>query len=65
MKCFHTFGNGRHKRQEHITLLFEYIISINPNLTGLVRNHEGLRKYRITLRFIQQLTDGSTLRLRW
>ena len=24
MKCVHTFGNGRHKRQADITLLFQY-----------------------------------------
>ena len=28
MKCVHTFGNGRHKRQADITLLFEYILQI-------------------------------------
>ena len=26
MKCVHTFGTGRHKRQVDITLLFEYIM---------------------------------------
>ena len=25
MKCVHTFGTGRHKRQADITLLFQYI----------------------------------------
>ena len=28
MKCVHTFGTGRHKRQADITLLFEYISSL-------------------------------------
>ena len=27
MKCVHTFGTGRHKRQADITLLFEYILT--------------------------------------
>ena len=26
MKCVHSFGIGRHKRQADITLLFEYIM---------------------------------------
>ena len=25
MKCVHTFGTGRHKRQADITLLFQYM----------------------------------------
>ena len=28
MKCVHTFGTGRHKRQADITLLFQYIFFI-------------------------------------
>ena len=26
MKCVHTFGTNRHKRQADITILFEYIL---------------------------------------
>ena len=26
MKCVHTFGTGRHKRQADITLLFQYML---------------------------------------
>ena len=27
MKCVHTFGTDRHKRQADITFLFEYILT--------------------------------------
>ena len=32
MKCVHTFGTGRRKRQADITLLFEYIFKMVANL---------------------------------
>ena len=35
MKCVHTFGTGRHKREADITLLFEYIQPKIPNINLL------------------------------
>ena len=35
MKCVHSFGTGRHKRQADIILLFEYIQTNVPNINFL------------------------------
>ena len=42
MKCVHTFGTGRHKRQADITLLFQYMISFDPTLLDLISNFFAL-----------------------
>ena len=39
MKCVHTFGTGRHKRQADITLLFEYIS--DDNVKFVFENREA------------------------
>ena len=31
MKCVHTFGTGRHKRQADVTLLFEHMFGAHLN----------------------------------
>ena len=35
MKCVHTFGTGRHKRQADITFLFEYIYTIGSGARNI------------------------------
>ena len=36
MKCVHTCGTGRHKRQMDITLLFQYILLKNTTFSVVV-----------------------------
>ena len=44
MKCVHTFGTGRHKREADITLLFQYI-TFRERGTGIIAPGKILNLY--------------------
>ena len=47
MKCVHTFGTGRHKRQADITLLFQYRMSSGYALLKYGKKESAHGTYRL------------------
>ena len=65
MKCVHAFGTGRHKRQEDMTLLFQYIYIYRYNAQlaiSCLRGSVGRTREYCTLVF---LSSASLVRIRY